>query len=467
MVDLACIGTFGAGQHTVDPHDLLFADLQINQGAHIFGRLGSGRSGTYRDWYLKGIGRTPLAANWHLEDHLHNTGHQAASSAIREYVISQYLRQLGVEDSIVPCVGVLLAELQPALRRFQSLLYRDAPPEFLPAVDQHLQAITVKRADFSRASNFAWLLHHLTPFYINDGKTSLAILARLWTLGLSSETSPESVGAVDPAGMAALLQEALQRGCRNFRSWWQAGVWWGSFRNNFTLDGRFLDLETPNVSGGPLFGVLRSKGLSAAAPVKSETLGLGIFQYFAQMRWFCETLVQVSGSLPPPFTQSERQFGARFAREIQETILCPDNLLVSKTRALEYVLDMLLEDIDGGSGTFQAEVESLLASEYDRRFLPVGSAEQMRPPAVVPRLVPVEGIPPVISEPGLAWRFHAFQFTEGRSIEPSAAARRRGRRVNEWIAELDATTDLDLLLGKLAETEERIAAIVHEEPDLD
>ena len=116
---------------------------------------GSGRSGVYRGWYLKGIGRTPLAANWHQGDYLHNTGHLAASSAIRELAISEWLRALSLDDTIVPCEGLLLAPLAPELARFAELLYGrllDAP---LPAVDRGFQAISVKRADFARASNFS------------------------------------------------------------------------------------------------------------------------------------------------------------------------------------------------------------------------------------------------------------------------------------------------------------------------
>src|SRR3954467_2453467 len=86
-------------------HELLYADLQTPLYSHVSGRLGSGRSGFYRGWYLKGIGPTPLAANWNRGDHLHSSGHLAASAAIREYIASLYVARQGSADTIVPCDG--------------------------------------------------------------------------------------------------------------------------------------------------------------------------------------------------------------------------------------------------------------------------------------------------------------------------------------------------------------------------
>src|SRR6185295_6840274 len=46
------------------PRDLLWFDYHTTLDGNARGRLGSGRGGTYRGYYLKGIGRTPAAANW-------------------------------------------------------------------------------------------------------------------------------------------------------------------------------------------------------------------------------------------------------------------------------------------------------------------------------------------------------------------------------------------------------------------
>src|SRR5437868_2616798 len=58
--DLSAIGAFGAPA----AEDLLFTDLQTNLDTNAERRLGSGRAGFYRGGYLKGIGRTQLAANF-------------------------------------------------------------------------------------------------------------------------------------------------------------------------------------------------------------------------------------------------------------------------------------------------------------------------------------------------------------------------------------------------------------------
>ncbi|HEX9943664.1 MAG TPA: hypothetical protein VGG03_16765, partial [Thermoanaerobaculia bacterium] len=87
-VDLAAIATFSSTRRCVPPEDLLYCDLQVDPDASWPRRLGSGRSGFHRGWYLKGIGRTPLAANWNLPlERVHNSGFLLASAAIREHVV--------------------------------------------------------------------------------------------------------------------------------------------------------------------------------------------------------------------------------------------------------------------------------------------------------------------------------------------------------------------------------------------
>src|ERR1700743_1686653 len=87
--------SYGTQAAPCEPDALLHADLQTPLHAQIAGRLGSGRAGFHRRWCVKGVGRTPLAANWNSRDHLHSSGHMAASSAIREYVVSLYLAERG------------------------------------------------------------------------------------------------------------------------------------------------------------------------------------------------------------------------------------------------------------------------------------------------------------------------------------------------------------------------------------
>ena len=117
-VDLGAIEAFSTTARRLPPEDLLYCDLQAGPDAHRL-RLGSGRSGFYRGWYLKGIGRTPLAGNWNLPaERLHNSGALLASAAIRERVASLYLEAAGAGGSIVPCEGLLIRPLPRALRGF-------------------------------------------------------------------------------------------------------------------------------------------------------------------------------------------------------------------------------------------------------------------------------------------------------------------------------------------------------------
>ena len=54
----------------------------------------------HEDAYLKGMGRTSLAANWSdAEDRCHHSGHMLPSAAAREYLVSRALEGLGLRRS--------------------------------------------------------------------------------------------------------------------------------------------------------------------------------------------------------------------------------------------------------------------------------------------------------------------------------------------------------------------------------
>ena len=440
---------FGCDETRYPAESLLFADLQSSLHCHVTGRLGSGRSGFFRNRYLKGVGRTPLAANWNNRDFLHNTGHLAASSAIREYVVSRYLTDMGCEDSIVGCEGVLLAELDPRLRNYERMQYRGKEGGQLAPVDRYLQAISVKRGGFARQSNFLWMLSRLTPATIDRGRTGLGTFCELLIAALTppGEAAP-LLSESTPASMAALLRDSVARACEQFSRWFDKGVWWGSFMNNFTIDGRFLDLETPALLGGPCFGYL-----AAALPpgrargVESGMVGTELFIYVEQAQLFCRELQRVLSNLPIPFSATERGFAAELAREIEEQVLSPHEILGSPQQAVEavqWILDDAFGPIAPGERAKIARLVELTQS------MEIGGLSARKQMAGEVEFSEVRGAPWMLTEPGLRWRPFAMQLGNGRMLGPSEEERRQSRFLAELIVDLDNTTSLSELLDKLA-----------------
>lgn len=140
--------------------EVLLYDLQTQLHGNYASRHGSGRSGIYLGHYLKGIGRTPAAANWNdKRDIYHASGHLSVASAIRERLITVFLQARGLANTIVPCKSVLVSRLSAtearAVRRNQS----SSRPEFARC-DGAMIALTVKPANFARMSNFVFALDH-------------------------------------------------------------------------------------------------------------------------------------------------------------------------------------------------------------------------------------------------------------------------------------------------------------------
>jgi hypothetical protein len=456
---LPAIGAYACPRLPCPSDELLYCDLQTNLASHVSRRLGSGRSGFFRNWYLKGVGRTPLAANWNEVDTLHNTGHLAASSAIREYVATEYLKALGHADTIVPCEGLLVAELNPALADFNGILYGHLPRERVPEVDRHCQAITVKPGGFARLSNLVWLLHHLTPASIGRGKTSLGVLAEL----LAEAFTPPGAAVphpkdIQPATLADLHVAAVERACESFRSWFAQGLWWGSFTNNFAADGRFLDLETHAIAGGPVFGVL-SPSPEETLPrkvFKSGLIGSELFAFLSQTRLFCEEAVRVLSRLAPAFAPLEMEFAAEYAREIQVRLLSDSGLLGSKEVAVHFAVQAIEESLGPFSAAMRTTVRKLLEDEHTDYFgdKPLsrntalnGAALETDRPA--PRFVGLAGLPYLRTEPGLYWRHFALA-VDREILAPSNEQKQIGRLVAELTEDLDNAASASDLLRKLS-----------------
>lgn len=226
--------------------ELLYAELHTCVYHYYYRRIGTGRSGYYRDRYLKGIGRTPLAIHWNDRDLHHGSGHLHASNAIREFLSSEFLRAKGASDTIVPCEGLLFRKIDRDSRDYLRTQY-PRTKRFL-AVDENFHAISVKPAGFVRASSFIWLLNHVC------NPTQL----KTFFLLLFQATGPVGTPAVTrlptPDDLAERLDQAIERGLCLFEKTFGLGVSWASVWNNYALDGRFIDLETPLIVGAPFFG---------------------------------------------------------------------------------------------------------------------------------------------------------------------------------------------------------------------
>ena len=274
-VDLGRIAVFSFSAGSEDA--ALFYDLQTQLDDNSPGRHGSGRSGVYLDRYLKGVGRTPAAANWSAgPDIYHGSGHLSVGSALRERLITLFLEARGLGATIVPCEGVLLGPLNRAesraVRRGET-----SSREASTRADAHMVALTVKPADFARMSNFVYALDHFP-----------ATPQQLGTLFLDLERFLHPPGEREglegaPDAIARALDAAFRRGLERFEAWARAGLLWIYLQSNFGLDGRFLDLETPLFIGTPFVGAMVEE---RDGEIVRSLVGFEEFGYVRQWRLF-------------------------------------------------------------------------------------------------------------------------------------------------------------------------------------
>jgi hypothetical protein len=371
-VDLGKIAAFS--NDSIYRGKLLFADLQTNADFNGRGRLGSGRSGYYAGAYLKGVGRTQLAANWNVPDDLyHGSGMLTATSAAREFLLTRFLRAAKCENLIVPCEGVLVRNLPKAMqnhpkkvfaRFLQSPAHRRAR---LPRSDFHLHALSVKPANFCRASNFGWWFSNLQGSSTKFGKGPFGEFFTLLLEGLQlPDGKPRSrAGEIDD--IADLMIEGFERTVKCQLDAWKLGVHWGSFHNNFTLDGRYLDLETPTIFPSPLLGVLQNSWTRPTPPtivVNDFTLGIGtapLYQVWSArmfLRFFLSRLTFSieSGIWRGPEEEFLKQFRAALQNRLRRSWILSDTdrLLLDLGAEISKTFDL------GSRG--QKEVRRLLES---------------------------------------------------------------------------------------------------------
>ena len=83
------------------------------------------------------------------------------------------------------------------------------------------------------------------------------------------------------------MDAAFRRGLKNFRRFARVGLFWMYPQNNFTLDGRFLELETPLVFGAPFVGAF-TQTVKGGRP--RRVLGFEEFAFVLHWRLFVRWL---------------------------------------------------------------------------------------------------------------------------------------------------------------------------------
>jgi hypothetical protein len=274
------IAPFGQQGRPVSP--VLHFDFQTQLDGNKHGRLGAGRAGIYRRFYVKGLGRTPAAGNWNdAADVYHGSGHLTVASALRERLITAVANRRGLGDAIVPCQAVLFAKLSPAERAAVAEGKSSSNPAFAPA-DGSLMALSLKPANFARISNVVWAFDHFCMDPRHLGGLFLHFEANLHPPDARQGLS----GA--PAAIAEAMDAAFHRTFLNFLRFAAAGLAWTYTQNNFTLDGRYADLETPLFFGIPFAGTFRQV---SADPAPYRYIGFECFEVVWYWRLFLKYLL--------------------------------------------------------------------------------------------------------------------------------------------------------------------------------
>jgi hypothetical protein len=440
--DLGAIGAFDLSS-AAPGAPVLYADLQTNADSNVPGRLGSGRSGFLHGHYLKGIGRTPLAANWrNHEDRYHNSGHLLPSAAIREYLASCALRAAGLASAINPCDALLVRPLDRDVGDFLHAMLPEVRQ--FPAIDHRFQAITVKRGDFARFSNFLWALDHASP----RPQELARLIYQLHSYLLPPEERPLERAQCSPEQLGRAFAAAVERALWNFRLFARAGVHWGSFHNNFTADGRFVDLELPCLLGRPFFGATHAVLDRPAGVAPSiDWIGLELYSYVRQVRISLAGILQRLDHLSAHVVQpgTPREFLRAVAVELRGA-LPPDHPLHDRGALIALATDALGQEL-GLAPRQRALVGRIAAHEYDRYC----TLERDWDASDVPLTeVPIRLADP---EPGVARR--CYYPTE---LAPAlAGGYEAGELFNRVLRQIDASSSLEQLFARLEDGERCIS----------
>ena len=438
--DLGKIAAFSIARPD-DGQQLVYCDYQLPGDFPVPLRLGAGRAGFRQGKYLKGIGRTPLAGNWRdHSDLLHSSRHMYASSAIRELIATRYLEAKGLGASIVPCEGILLRQLEPAMRAdMQREVAARQPYAALLPIDRELQAISIKPGNFARWSNFLWS----TTFCLGrlEEVIDLGLLLEHYASGEEHKVAPDQCGA---GSIVDALDDAIERGCQNFESFFSAGVYWGSFcNNNSTIDGRFLDLEVPILLGAPMFlGLVPSLIGDQGVPSTqvSFVLGSECLDYLRQVRCAIDEFGARLESL-------EQRCTTALGRDFIGTIRASMTARFGEQHLLRHAdkqIDRLCRLYQGAAGV-PAKVEPLVAAMVAQDLGQDATFDLNWREARV-RLLDSEA----------TVRTTAF-FPEHAGAEAERAGAHEREVLNTILRGLDAETDIDRIFERLLAAEISIA----------
>jgi hypothetical protein len=320
-----------------------YADMQTTFGSPLI-MLGSGRSLFYNGKYLKGVGVTPLSNKWDIQaDPYHGSGHLLPSGGIRELLISDYIHSLRMDHIIVPCTDILLGKSCLNRAKLTQKIYERVVKGRMPLIDKNLSAITVKDDGFCRYSNILWYLAHQAE----DNLLSVADLSRIILNQRVENLSPKDQDKLSLDEIVVIFKNMLERGFINLMESTLNGVIWGSINNNFTLDGRFLDLELPLVFDGPMFGKVLGQRYLDPNPLKFEA-----FHYIAEIRKFIVYLKNTLQTFSEIQQWSKSERAKKQAQTLDYFINCIDEVILKKSiifndeRLIEFVYKCVREYSD-------------------------------------------------------------------------------------------------------------------------
>ena len=433
--DLSKIGSFWGVKNKASL--LCYSDLQANADTNYCRRLGSGRSGFYKGHYLKGIGRTTLVGNWNESTDLyHNSGLLFASGAIREYLISVLLRSTGHSHLINPCTGILLGNLPSASKEHANFALRSS---LISPIDHQFQSISVKKEGFARFSNFAWWLNQFPQSAHFGHHSGIAHFFALFSNFLVDSNSNKIDYKTDAELIVERLSRTIENSVENFLTTWSLGVRFGSYQNNFTLDGRFLDLETPSVMPRPLIALMAMKSRvgnkqKIIVTPKENLFGFEVFYYIKQTRIFLSFLklklnfIKDIGNVD---SHEEKQFINEFLIELERKINSK-HLLYSTEKLEEKVLPFLVTTLKVGKKE-ESELKELFlyhAINFNKEHWVKRTASK---PLVLYRL---KTEPRAKSEP----HFETSCFVPKYLVDSNLCDYKKNLAWNEQIIELDNMT---------------------------
>lgn len=461
-VDLSRIATFTDRLRPIRSDQLLYSDLQTNTDVNLEQRLGSGRSGFFRGKYLKGVGRTLLAGNWNAPiDLYHSSGLLLSTAAIREYLISNYFESKNAAHLINPCEGILFKKTPKSFfnhsrRIFKGTfdIYGVKTPKFAP-VDSLFQAITIKNGGFCRFSNMTWWLDHFPQYHFQDERAQIAFFFEIFYEALEGFSFLKSKKNLDADEIAMCFARTVEKSIHFFMDVWSMGIGWGSFHNNFTIDGRFLDLETPSIYPYPLVGVVLN---GVKVKDRQKTISTNGYQYFQcfevihyirQIQYFLSFLRMklkflVENNL---ILKNEKIFTNDFLERL--TFYFDKNHPIFSQKRLSDIIVSKIESRLHLSKREAREVEHLLS--FALRHLNFLNHRNYLKPSPEIKLFRVDTYPMAQSEPNFRPAIFVPKFIRDRDMSIIAD----NQKLNESIIEAESKTKLDSLMVFLKSLEKR------------